>query len=137
MRTFGTTALAGGLLLGALASATGARAEVGFELEFTGYSDLFKECEYSIWLTAPDDFNHVVLGYSVSITGKGIEQCEVHWGPDRVAETSCASDAHIDYTCEDEIILRPTSLDCYGPDDMSTDCGPVSLTGPEGAFVFE
>lgn len=126
-------ALAAATVLGASA----ARADMEFVLEFTGYSDLFKECEFTISVNAPDTYAHVVLGYSVNVEGKGTQSCEVAFGPDRVAETSCHSDQAFHTTCEDKIVVKPVALDCYGTDDLSTDCGAISLTGPDGAFVFE
>ena len=118
--------------------ASPALADLDFTLEITGYSELFKECEFAIAVSAPDDFSHIVLGYELSVPGKGREDCEAHWGPDRVRETSCHSAEPVNYTCEDAFVVKPTTLSCYDKGENGTECGRVGLTGPRpGLFVFE
>ena len=126
------------LAIAGLLAATPAQGDVGITMEIDGYSDLFKECEFSLYYEDFDaGYSKILLAYEVHIRGELMKNCRVTF-EDGYANTECNGVPGVDddHQCDELSKVRPTGVACWDAGGAETGCGTLKIRGPE-VFTFD
>lgn len=133
MRTFFLPTLASVAL-----SAGCALADVGVEIQFDGYDETAKQCEFAFAYTDfGAGFSKIDFAYEVHVRGQQIRHC-TDIVTEEFTDTSCRvmpDVENIEHTCDEITKVRPVVIRCFDAGGSQAECGPIKIRGSD-IFTF-